>query len=72
MKKKEGEKMLDVKVLGERIKALRKARGITQGDFAKKLCVSFQAVSNWERGIAPPDLDNLIRIASFFGPYPVL
>lgn len=59
--------MLDVKVLGERIKALRKAKGMTQSDFAKTLCVSFQAVSNWERGIAPPDLDNLMRVASFFG-----
>ena len=59
--------MLDVKVLGERIKTLRKAKGMTQSDFAKTLCVSFQAVSNWERGIAPPDLDNLMRVASFFG-----
>ncbi len=59
--------MLEVKVLGERIKALRKARGMTQSEFAKALCVSFQAVSNWERGIAPPDLDNLMRVASFFG-----
>lgn len=59
--------MLDVKLLGERIKALRKEKGLTQGEFAKVLCVSFQAVSNWERGIAPPDLDNLMRIASHFG-----
>ena len=59
--------MLEVKVLGERIKALRKVRGMTQSEFAKALCVSFQAVSNWERGIAPPDLDNLMRVASFFG-----
>lgn len=59
--------MLDVKLLGERIKALRKAKGMTQNEFADTFYVSFQAVSNWERGIAPPELDNLIRIANFFG-----
>lgn len=58
--------MLDTRVLGERIRKLRKAKGLTQGDFAKQLHVSFQAVSNWERGVAPPELDNLVRIAAFF------
>ena len=29
--------------------------------FADELHVSFQAVSNWERGIAPPELENLIN-----------
>ncbi|MBQ8741977.1 MAG: XRE family transcriptional regulator [Clostridia bacterium] len=58
--------MLDAKILGERIKELRKQRGLTQSAFADDMSVSFQAVSNWERGIAPPDLDNLIRIADYF------
>ncbi|MBQ8388424.1 MAG: XRE family transcriptional regulator [Clostridia bacterium] len=59
--------MIDVKLIGERIRELRRKRGLTQSEFADRLMVSFQAVSNWERGIAPPDLENLIRIASFFG-----
>ena len=58
--------MLDTKALGIKIKELRCARGLTQGTFAEELHVSFQAVSNWERGIAPPELDNLIRIAAYF------
>ena len=58
--------MLDTKLLGVRIKELRLARGLTQNAFAEKMHVSFQAVSNWERGIAPPDLENLINIAAFF------
>ena len=58
--------MLDTKALGTKIKELRCARGLTQGAFAEELHVSFQAVSNWERGVAPPELDNLIRIASYF------
>ena len=59
--------MLDTNILGNRIKELRKQRGLTQNQFAEKLHVSFQAVSNWERGIAPPDLENLLRIADYFG-----
>lgn len=59
--------MLDINVIGNRIKELRKQRGLTQNAFAEAIHVSFQAVSNWERGIAPPDLENLIHIADFFG-----
>lgn len=59
--------MLDIKALGNRIKEMRIQRGLTQSAFAEALHVSFQAVSNWERGIAPPELDNLIRIAEYFG-----
>jgi len=59
--------MLDIHTLGSRIKALRKQRGLTQNAFADALHVSFQAVSNWERGIAPPELENLLNIAAFFG-----
>lgn len=59
--------MLDINLLGDRIKELRKQRGLTQNAFADELHVSFQAVSNWERGIAPPELENLINVAAFFG-----
>lgn len=59
--------MLDIKLLGERIKTLRGEKGLTQKEFADMLNVSYQAVSNWERAIAPPELDNLIRIAKSFG-----
>ena len=59
--------MLDVLAIGRRIKELRQERGLTQQEFAKELCISFQAVSAWERGIAPPELENLVRIANFFG-----
>lgn len=58
--------MLDMRAIGKRIREERKRRGLTQGEFAAAVNVSFQAVSNWERGIAPPDLENLIRIADFF------
>ena len=59
--------MLDVKIIGERIRELRQSAGLTQGELAGILSVSFQAVSNWERGIAPPDIENMVRIAEHFG-----
>ena len=59
--------MIDPKLIGSRIRELRKKRGLTQSEFASIISVSFQAISNWERGIAPPDIENLMIIASYFG-----
>ena len=59
--------MIDLKYIGNRIRALRLERGMTQSEFASLMCISFQAVSNWERGITSPDLDNVVRIAELFG-----
>lgn len=59
--------MLDIRILGNRIKQFRKEHNLTQIAFAEELHVSAQAVSNWERGIAPPELETLLRIASYFG-----
>lgn len=59
--------MSDIKILGSNIRELRKKRGLTQKTFAEAMSVSFQAVSNWERGIAPPDLLNALNIAAYFG-----
>ena len=62
-----GDILLDIMQIGNRIRELRLMQGLTQQEFAKRINVSFQAVSAWERGVAPPDLENLVRIASFFG-----
>ena len=66
MIKKEDASLLDTKQLGAKIRELRKQKGLTQEAFARELHVSFQAVSNWERGIAPPELETLLAIASYF------
>ena len=58
---------MDVKFIGSRIKELRQEKGVTQSELADALMISFQAVSNWERGVTPPDIENLIRIAAYFG-----
>lgn len=48
---------------GEQIKMIRKERGMTQGQFAKKLGISRQAVLEWENDRNLPDIEMLITIA---------
>ena len=48
------------------IKALRKAKNVTQKELAKALHVSFQTVSKWENGIAMPDISYLPALAMYF------
>ena len=55
------------KVLNENIKTLRQQRGLSQVDFAKRLCVTKQCVSNWENDNVLPSIEMLERMADFFG-----
>ena len=50
-------------MLNENIKALRKAKGLTQEDFAARLHVVRQTISKWERGLSVPDSEMLIKIS---------
>lgn len=52
--------------LENNIAALRKQRGLSQEELAEKAGVSRQAVSNWERGVAMPDVEMLNRLATLF------
>ena len=49
--------------VGDRIANLRKERNISQGNLAKAVGVTRQAVSKWENDISTPDTLNLIKIA---------
>ena len=53
--------------LGEKIRTLRKQRGLSQETLAEHLGVSFQAVSKWENDSTMPDVMLIPAIASFFG-----
>lgn len=54
-------------MLGKTIAQMRKKRGLTQDEFARKLHVSQSAVSHWERGRSLPDTLQLFQVAEFFG-----
>ena len=51
---------------GEKIKQIRTEQKLTQEQFALRLNVTRQAVSNWENNRNLPDLEILILIASLF------
>lgn len=53
--------------IGNKIKELRKQRGITQEQLADSMRVSFQAVSKWENNISLPDITLAPALASYFG-----
>lgn len=53
--------------IGEKIRELRKGKGLTQEQLAEYLNVSSQAVSKWETGMCSPDIDMLPCLAVFFG-----
>ena len=50
----------------EKLKELRKSKGLTQEELAEKLFVSRTAISKWESGRGYPSLDSLKEIARFF------
>ena len=52
--------------MGEKIKALRKQKNISQEVLAQVLGVSFQAVSKWETGTCMPEVTLIPAIAGFF------
>lgn len=49
--------------IGSRIREMRNQRGFLQDELAKKIGVSRQVLSNWERGYTPPDSDGIARLA---------
>lgn len=53
-------------MLSNRLKQLRKEHKVTQGELAKYLEITQQAVGKWENGQASPDPETLVKIASYF------
>lgn len=51
----------------ERLSTKRKEVKLTQAEVAEKLNVSFQAVSQWERGETSPDIEKLPELAELYG-----
>ena len=52
--------------IGNKIKELRKQRGLTQEQLANDIGVTFQAVSKWENNISLPDITLAPVLATYF------
>lgn len=59
--------MFDIVKIGKRIKDARIAKNMTQMNLADEMGVSFQAVSNWERGNSMPDISKLSELCNVLG-----
>lgn len=53
-------------IFGNRLKALREARGLSRKAFAEAMGVSYSTVSKYENGERFPDLDLLRKFAVYF------
>ncbi|MBE6617256.1 MAG: helix-turn-helix transcriptional regulator [Ruminococcaceae bacterium] len=58
--------MFDMTKVAANIAKLRKEKGLTQMALADRLGISFQAVSNWERGLSMPDISKLGELSELF------
>lgn len=59
IRKGENNTMFDITKIGKKIKAARTEKNLTQMDLADAMGISYQAVSNWERGNSMPDISKI-------------
>lgn len=52
--------------LADNIRNLRKAKGLTQEQFAEIMGVSLQSISRWETGVSEPNIQVIAEIADYF------
>ena len=53
--------------VSEKIRTLRKSKGMSQEELAGQGNISRQAVSRWKNGTALPDSDNIVQLSKLFG-----
>ena len=58
---------MNKETFGERLKALRKERGLGQVALAKEIDVGKSVVSLWEKDKCEPTLGKLVALSEFFG-----
>jgi len=59
--------MNEAEKLGENLKRIRTAKGISQGEISRKLEVDKSFVSNIENGKTNPTLSTIVKIAKAIG-----
>ena len=53
--------------MGEKIRALRLERGLTQHELGEEIGVRWLSICRWENGVRKPYKRHLISLAKFFG-----
>ena len=52
--------------IGEKIKELRKEKGLSQEGLGKAISVSQKAIDYWERGVNEPKASYIMALVQFF------
>lgn len=60
-----------MQTIGEKIKKLRKQKGVSQEETAFELGVTRQTVSKWESGAMQPNAESIRMLSDYFGVSPV-
>ena len=58
---------MDYYQIGQNIRKIRKAHGLSQEELAEKMGVTDKAVSKWERDLSCPDINSLPNLAEILG-----
>ena len=53
--------------IGERIREVRKSRGLTQKELGERLGLSYQSIAQWENDLRKPKSETILKIASALG-----
>ncbi len=53
--------------IGERIREIRKSRGLTQKELGERLGLSYQSIAQWENDLRKPKSETILKIASALG-----
>ena len=56
----------NIRQIGQRIASKRRELNMTQSNLADQLLVSYQAISNWERGNTLPDIEKIAPASNNF------
>ncbi len=54
-------------VFQQRLKELRKSKGLSQSELGEIIGVTYSSISYWEKGINEPKACYIISLAKFFG-----
>lgn len=55
-----------METVGERLRAARKNKNLSQNAVSEALLISRQSISKWENNVCLPDLDNLKKICDLY------
>ena len=57
-------------MFGDNLRKIRKHKNLTQKELAELLGVSDNGISNWEKGVSRPDIDQVVRICEILSVSP--